>query len=984
MEDAQMAAHSPNSLAAEIECMKEMLQQQLVTNKVAYPYNSALAVVVRIPRVDDKYMGREESVLILWAYIPLPQMNDTPTYPSLRTQSIPVPYEVISCGQAVISCTERFPVRGFKDLLLELFVRGYGDAALRSDYDPKSLPYKATLIDIRQIAQSDTTPPRQLATNSTMWSGHWGTAPTQTPVDIPIFCLVHFPPFRRHLFPALKSRWDKATVCALGPYHSNAIQHYEVSHSIENFNKCTVQLQFPPGDIDFREVLDELIDCGCYKEDFVVDQSEDPPSFLLPCGARIIGLRIGPSFEHHDAFEDYQTQLRILNDYKYDRLLMALGYKEGLAEDASTTPANPTDSTAQPEPTEIKEMIERVDSLIANLLRSFPPAQAKAMLRRHSAAIKQTVIIHTPPGVRDSQQDLDMHIAGLTDGASLSQNPVYESSYSPRDQLAHNNHDFTVLPALDNRMLAQYDIDPSTTLMHSAAASPMSLFGSPASFMTASSPASFMTARSTYASPAIAMMLGPSPTMRIQTIREDEAADASMSAPLKQLLNEYHTNLRQQNIIQPFDKELNWSGKGQHVMFLPKGTVPLVPLASLGASMTAKVDKVLCRRIALARKVMRCSRQWTIADALREVYHLQNLRHAHIVQLVGSYLQGRNFAILMYPVADCHLGTFMEDTSDLDHSHDMYGPRMTFLAHSIGCLTSAMAYVHSQTTKHMDIKPQNILVRQTHSVLPLWRVYLADFGLSRIFTSDEQSQTDGPTSRTPRYCAPEVFHYQQRGRSADIFSLGCVFSEILTTYAGLHPQEFSDYRRGVGNDESFHANLPRVADWIDTHLRPTAGSILAPTHRLSGIVHEMIHSDPTKRPTAQHIMAFLSTTMFYRSAGSYKCCAEPPEPYVAYEPTAPPLGGWLDMYNYNVHGNSPPPISAPYLEYSYGPHEFPGYVPIFTAPVSEKQTEGEGHSGILDAAPMQTDNDTTLTDDFRLFDPSHSSFDHEELEFSTG
>lgn len=51
-------------------------------------------------------------------------------------------------------------------------------------------------------------------------------------------------------------------------------------------------------------------------------------------------------------------------------------------------------------------------------------------------------------------------------------------------------------------------------------------------------------------------------------------------------------------------------------------------------------------------------------DALTEVEHLQRLRHFHIVQLVGSYLQGRNFAILLYPVAACHLGTFLEDTAD--------------------------------------------------------------------------------------------------------------------------------------------------------------------------------------------------------------------------------------------------------------------------------------------------------------------------------
>ncbi|KAF1836863.1 kinase-like protein, partial [Decorospora gaudefroyi] len=100
------------------------------------------------------------------------------------------------------------------------------------------------------------------------------------------------------------------------------------------------------------------------------------------------------------------------------------------------------------------------------------------------------------------------------------------------------------------------------------------------------------------------------------------------------------------------------------------------------------------------------------------------------------------------------------------------------------CLTSAVAFIHGRTTKHMDIKPQNILIREIGSSPfdPGWRVYLADFGLSRSFTSQDHSQTDGPTSRTPRYCAPEVYKSERRGRSADIFSLGCVFLEILTVY----------------------------------------------------------------------------------------------------------------------------------------------------------------------------------------------------------
>jgi serine/threonine protein kinase len=150
-----------------------------------------------------------------------------------------------------------------------------------------------------------------------------------------------------------------------------------------------------------------------------------------------------------------------------------------------------------------------------------------------------------------------------------------------------------------------------------------------------------------------------------------------------------------------------------------------------------------------------------VTDAIREVYHLQNLRHFHIVQPVETYLQGRNFSVLMYPVADTHLGRFLEDTLDTDMWISF--KRREFLASTLSCLTSAMAFIHQHKTKHMNIKPQNILVRRVHISIHEhgWRIYIADFGLSRSIAPQDHSETDGPMSRTPRYCAPEVYSHEK-------------------------------------------------------------------------------------------------------------------------------------------------------------------------------------------------------------------------------
>jgi serine/threonine protein kinase len=409
--------------------------------------------------------------------------------------------------------------------------------------------------------------------------------------------------------------------------------------------------------------------------------------------------------------------------------------------------------------------------------------------------------------------------------------------------------------------------------------------GSIASYKTPGSGLLYTAALSSRVSPGFMSMVEDTVALRIGSSRNYEAPGLSMLPPHLKLHEEYVEFLRMENILQSIDKEVNWSGKGQHVTFHQKEEVPLTLLSHLGSSNTAKVDKMLCRRIAVAKKTMRCSRGSTIKDAAREVYHLQNLRHFHIVQLVGSYLQGRDFSILMYPVADFHLGTFMEDTADmkddlnLNCDEGILGERLDFMSHSMRCLTSALAYVHDNTTKHMDIKPQNILVREAPFDLDKWRIYLADFGLSRSFAAQDHSQTDGPTSRTPRYCAPEVYQYKSRGRSADVFSLGCVYAEILTVIGGRHPHTFADWRRNESGDESFHANLPTVVEWLEATYRSTV-HVRRESSEVFTMVKKMLAPEPDARPTARGLQFAIGMRAVFPPRD---CCELDPEPYVAHE-----------------------------------------------------------------------------------------------------
>jgi len=258
--------------------------------------------------------------------------------------------------------------------------------------------------------------------------------------------------------------------------------------------------------------------------------------------------------------------------------------------------------------------------------------------------------------------------------------------------------------------------------------------------------------------------------------------------------------------------ELNWLGRGQHVEFDKSDHIPLEYIAPIGVSMTARVDKVRCRRIILARKSMNCDRPWSISDVLVEVEHLYRLRHAHIVQLVSTYLQRRDFSILLYPAAECDLSALMGKRSLPPLSED---PLRVYLSEFYPCLASALAFVHENTTRHCDIKPSNILVKyDATGVTSSYRVYFAVFGISQSFVAQDQSQTERLTGRTPKYCAPEVYADLPYSRKADVFSLGCVFTEMYTVIAGHEVDEFEEFRRDNAGTDHFHASIPQVLCWI--------------------------------------------------------------------------------------------------------------------------------------------------------------------------
>ena len=153
---------------------------------------------------------------------------------------------------------------------------------------------------------------------------------------------------------------------------------------------------------------------------------------------------------------------------------------------------------------------------------------------------------------------------------------------------------------------------------------------------------------------------------------------------------------------------------------------------------------------------------------------------------------------MMVPVADHDLWAF----------YQLITTENTPLLRSFfGCLAGAVDYLHQVKIRHRDIKPQNILVKGLH-------VYLTDFGISLDWENLSRSTTTNETAKSPLYCAPEVARGEKRNTSADIWSLGCVFVEMLTLIKGRTVDELQAYFKKSHENVRFNENLSSTQEWI--------------------------------------------------------------------------------------------------------------------------------------------------------------------------
>src|SRR5262249_15813062 len=85
----------------------------------------------------------------------------------------------------------------------------------------------------------------------------------------------------------------------------------------------------------------------------------------------------------------------------------------------------------------------------------------------------------------------------------------------------------------------------------------------------------------------------------------------------------------------------------------------------------------------------------------------------------------------------------------------------------------ALEYAHGRGVVHRDMKPSNVLVRESDGAATVM-----DFGIAKMTTSTKLTAT-GQTMGTVRYMSPEQVRAQERALRTDIYSLGATLFESV-------------------------------------------------------------------------------------------------------------------------------------------------------------------------------------------------------------
>jgi serine/threonine-protein kinase len=184
------------------------------------------------------------------------------------------------------------------------------------------------------------------------------------------------------------------------------------------------------------------------------------------------------------------------------------------------------------------------------------------------------------------------------------------------------------------------------------------------------------------------------------------------------------------------------------------------------------------------------------------------------------------------------------DGLDLDTLVRQYGSQQPErVVHILRQVCSSLQDAHANGLVHRDIKPANVVVSRAGATFDFAKVL--DFGLVKLDSArkaeDIKLSTDGSTSGTPAFMAPEVIlGVADTDHRVDLYALGCVAYWLLTGKLVFEG-------KSVVETMFHHAHTPAP--------RPSTRTELVIPAALEDLIMECLEKDPARRPAGAELVS---------------------------------------------------------------------------------------------------------------------------------